>query len=209
MYNDAIIFDIDGTLWNASLASANGWNAGLTKLGIDRKISPEQIENVTGNPYETCVDILLPGLKEKYPDLLRILNDSEMEAVKSSGGDFYQGVIVGVRELASKYKVFLLSNCQHWYLNLFLDFSGLKPMLSGFDCHGISGLHKSDMLLRIKKNYSLNKPLYIGDTASDEMAAREANIEFIYASWGFGRPAEEAKAVKSFTELMDYLRRRE
>jgi phosphoglycolate phosphatase len=206
MVYDAIIFDIDGTLWNASLASSNGWNAGLAKLGIKKKISSKQIENVSGNTYETCVDILLPGLKVEYPDLLRILNDREIEAVKFSGGVFYEGVIEGVSELASKYKIFLVSNCQQWYLNLFLDFSGFKPVLTGFDCHGISGLHKSEMLVKIKNNYSLSNPVFIGDAVSDEIAAREANIEFMYASWGFGGPARETKAVNSFTNLLDYLR---
>jgi phosphoglycolate phosphatase len=205
MDNDAIIFDIDGTLWNASTASSNGWNAALAKIGIDKNISPKQIEKVAGNPYEKCVDILLPGLKVKYPDLIRELNDSEMEAVKSSGGNFYDGVIEGFRKLAGKYKIFLVSNCQDWYLNVFLDFSGLKPVLTGFDCHGMSGLPKSEMLSRIQTLHSLSNPVYIGDTASDEKAAKEANIEFIYASWGFGAPAGETKTVNSFNELVYYL----
>ncbi len=37
--HDALIFDIDGTLWNASPASAKGWTRGLAKLGIDRTIN--------------------------------------------------------------------------------------------------------------------------------------------------------------------------
>jgi phosphoglycolate phosphatase len=55
---DALIFDIDGTLWNASPASAKGWTRGLAQLGIDKAISAEQIEQVAGYPYEQCVDIL-------------------------------------------------------------------------------------------------------------------------------------------------------
>ena len=68
MNNDTIIFDVDGTLWNACPASAKGWNIGLAKLGINKKVTSEQIESVAGNPYEKCVEILLPGLQKQYPN---------------------------------------------------------------------------------------------------------------------------------------------
>ena len=206
MQHDAIIFDIDGTLWDASHASAEGWNSGLAKLGINKKVSTEQLRNVAGSPYEKCVDTLLPGLKEKYPDLLQTLNDCETEAVQSRGGAFYNGAIEGVQALAGEFKVFLVSNCQEWYLNLFLDFSGLKPALTGFDCHGLSGLPKNKMLSRIKSNHILRNPVYVGDTASDEIAARLAGIEYVHVTWGFGKPGRETRTVSSFTELRDYLR---
>jgi phosphoglycolate phosphatase len=206
MHHDAVIFDIDGTLWDASPVSAEGWNAGLAKLGIARKVSPARIRSVTGNPYEKCVDILLPGLKARYPDLIQTLNDSEMAAIRSSGGRFYPGVIEGVRGLSDNFRVFLVSNCQEWYLKLFLDFSGLGPVLSGYDCHGSSGLPKSAMLRRIKSGHSLNCPEYVGDTAGDRLAAIQAGIEFIHAAWGFGEPEEGAKTVRSFAELLEYLR---
>ena len=161
---DAIIFDIDGTLWNASPASAKGWNLGLAKLGIDREISVAEIEMVAGTPYEQCVDILLPGLKEKYSELLDTIEGFEIEVMKSEGGKFFDGVIEGINKLADVYMIFLVSNCQDWYLGLFLDFSGLKPMLTGFDCNGMSGLPKNEMLSRMKDRYSLKNPVYIGDT---------------------------------------------
>jgi phosphoglycolate phosphatase len=202
---DALIFDIDGTLWNASPASAKGWNLGLAKLGIERKVSVEQIERVAGHPFAQCVDTLLPGLRARYSALLDTLNDYEIEIVKSEGGEFFDGVLDGITQLASAYKVFLVSNCQEWYLNLFLDFSGLRSMLAGFDCHGMSGLPKPDMLARIRSTHALTNPVYIGDTAGDETAAKMANMAFIYVSWGFGKPEGEPKTVNSFTELLRYL----
>lgn len=207
MHHDAIIFDIDGTLWNACPAIADAWNDGFAKLGIYIDISSKQIESITGSPYEGCIFILLWGLMAKIPGLLKTIEESEDEAIKSRGGVFYDGVIQGIRELAKKYRLFIVSNCHEWYLNLFFDFSGLRPVFTGFDCNGMSSLNKSEMLLRLKNKYSLNNPVYIGDTAKDEIAAKTAKMEFIYAPWGFGGPQKETYAVKSFTELVDYFKK--
>jgi phosphoglycolate phosphatase len=205
MHNDAVIFDIDGTLWDASRASAEGWNTGLAKLGINRKVSAEQARSVAGNTYDKCIDILLPELRIKYPELRKMLEGCEIEAVKSIGGEFYDGVIEGIRTLTSESKVFLVSNCQEWYLNLFFGFSCLKSVLTGFDCNGISGLPKNEMLARIKRDYFLHNPVYIGDLASDETAAKLAGIDFVHAAWGFGKPERKTKTVNSFVELVEYL----
>lgn len=203
---EAIIFDIDGTLWNASPASAKGWNQGLVKLGIDREVSVRQIEMVAGNPYEKCVDMLLPGFRARYPELLDTIERFEIEAVKSEGGEFFEGVIEGIIQLAEDHKIFLVSNCQDWYLILFLEFSGLKTVFTGYDCYGMSGLPKNEMLSRMKNNFSLKNSVYIGDTDGDETAARLANMDFIYVSWGFGKPKGNPITVKSFFKMVDYLK---
>jgi phosphoglycolate phosphatase len=206
MHRDAVIFDIDGTLWDASPVSAAGWTAGLARLGIDRTISTEEIRTVTGKPYEACVDILLPGLRSRYPDLVRALNGSEEEALRARGGLFFGGAVEGVRDLSGSLKIFLVSNCQEWYLDLFLTFSGLGPVLAGSDCYGRSGRSKGAMLLGIQSDYALKRPVYVGDTAGDQAAAAEAGIEFIHVAWGFGAPVGEARTVSSFPELLEYLK---
>lgn len=208
MNNDAIIFDIDGTLWNACPETAKGWNIAFTKLGINKKVTPEQVESVTGKPYDEVVDELFPGFREKYPTLLDTLKDHGIEVLKSESGKFYNGVIAGIKKLASEYQIFLLSNCQKRYLNLFLNFSELKPYIAGYDCNGLSGLPKNKMLSNIKSNYSLENPVYIGDTAEDENAAELAETEFIHVSYGFGSPKKKVKSFNSFDDLVDYLMER-
>ena len=91
---------------------------------------------------------------------------------------------------------------------LFLDLSNLRPVLAGFDCHGLSGLPKNEMLSRLKDNHFLHNPVYIGDTAGDEIAAKLSGMGFIHAAWGFGRPAAESTTVHSFSELLGYLSHR-
>jgi phosphoglycolate phosphatase len=207
MVTDAVMFDIDGTLWNASSASAEGWNQALEQLGLPGNVSAEQIARVAGSPYEKCVDTLLPGLRASCPGLLDALSRCERASVERSGGAFYDGALETVAQLARDFDVFLVSNCQDWYLELFLGFSRLSPLLSGVDCYGRSGVSKSEMLSRMQRSHSCLAPVYIGDTAGDEAAARLAGISHIHASWGFGQPTGNPLTVSSFAELLSRLRR--
>jgi phosphoglycolate phosphatase len=205
MGNDAVIFDIDGTLWNATSSSAKGWNLGLEELGMSQRVTAAHIQSVSGYTFEQCVDILLPGEKVNHPELLSVFNERETGVLATEGGVFYDGVIKGIIYLAQDYKIFLVSNCAEWYINLFLKFSQLGPVLSGVDFYGMSDQPKDEMLKRMIHDYSLKNPLYVGDTAIDEKAAASAGIAFIHASWGFGNPVGSPRSASSFNELLNLI----
>ena len=203
---DAIIFDVDGTLWNASEASAKGWNNVLAQLGLDQRVTAQQIENVAGNPLPTCIDLLLPGLRSNYPALMDAFSASEKDVLSTEGGTLYDGVIDGIKEIVRDRPVFIVSNCQESYMELFLDFSGLSSVVKGVDCYGLSGVSKGQMLSNLKSKFFVTEPLYIGDTAGDEAAAHQANCDFIHAAYGFGAPTQPGRSVASFGELLALLR---
>jgi phosphoglycolate phosphatase len=203
-HHDALIFDIDGTLWNACAASAKGWNNALVKLGIEQSVTAKQIESVAGLPFEDCIETLLPGLMNAHPHLLAALNEGELEVVEIEGGIFYEGVLDGIKLLSESHQIFLVSNCQDWYLKLFLELSGLEPLLAGYDCNGLSGLPKHDMLTNMISKYDLKNPVYIGDTASDEAACKQANLDFIHVSYGFGTTVNKCLSFDSFAAFVGY-----
>ncbi len=161
---------------------------------------------MSGIPFELCVEALLPGLTTRHPELLDTLSGCEQAVVERDGGEFYEGAVETVTRLSHDFPVFLVSNCQEWYLRLFLDFSGLGPVLDGCDCHSRSGKPKSEMLADVKRSKSLSAPVYIGDTPADAAAAGAAGMSHIHVSWGFGQPNGEAMVVDSFAELLACLR---
>lgn len=193
-----LIFDIDGTLWNASPATAKGWNKALKSFDVNQTITAEQISSVAGNPNRTCIELLMPGLLEKYSNCEGILDEYEIEAIKEMGGTFYPGAIEGIKELAKSRSVFLVSNCQDWYMERFLEFSGLRDVVTAFDCHGMSGVSKGEMLKNMGVTHGLERAVYIGDTVGDQKAACEAGMEFIHASWGFGDVSGFEVGTRSF-----------
>lgn len=198
---DALIFDIDGTLWDAAEPTARGWNQALAGLGVDTRVTIAGIRSVAGTPFAACVEILLPELCPPAEKTLHRLDTCEQAAIVEAGGILYPGVYDGVHSLSSVYPLLLVSNCQDWYFELFLAKSGLGHCFVGGDCSGRSGLPKSDMLLRLARAHGLKHATYAGDTRGDRDAARGAGMDFAYARYGFGAALDPALAFDSFTEL--------
>lgn len=202
--NDAIIFDLDGTLWSASTSSAKGWNKGLEKLGVQKRITAKEIEKVTGKPYKKCVEILFSDLIKKYPTLFETLNFNEKKIIEKEGGILYSGVADGIKTLSQNFPIFIVSNCQTWYLKTFLKSSGLKKYIKDFDCCEMSGAPKNEMITNIKKKHSLKNPIYVGDTTGDQEAAKLAQVEFAYVSYGFGEIKNKCLTFSNFPKLVEY-----
>jgi len=59
--------------------------------------------------------------------------------IQKVGGQIYDGVEPGLKFLARKTPLFIVSNCQAGYIETFLDFSGLGPFFQDFECWGYGG----------------------------------------------------------------------
>jgi len=203
MKHDAIIFDVDGTLWNACPATAKGWNMALDTLGIAQQISSGDIEGVVGKPFDECVAALFPRVAVERSVLMEMLDEYEKQVVELEGGRLYDGVQEGIKELSKHYVIFLVSNCQDWYLGTFLKFSGIEPYLKGFDCYGMSGVPKYQMLIDMKGRHQLQNPVYIGDTEGDAEAAEKSGIDFQHVGYGFGENISHP-SFATFPELVSH-----
>lgn len=51
---DSIIFDLDGTLWDASESSALAWGNVCRKIGINKSFSGSDIKAVSSLPFDKC-----------------------------------------------------------------------------------------------------------------------------------------------------------
>jgi phosphoglycolate phosphatase len=197
-----IIFDLDGTLWNALPNTAIAWNNGLIDTGLAYSVTDTDLARVVGKPFDQCVEALFPGVIEKYPELLGNIDKHEIEIIRKHGGLIYDGVKTGIEKLAEKYPLFMVSNCQTWYLEAFLDFADLRKYFTDYDCFGTSSMPKAEMIREMTKKHKLERAIYIGDTISDYKAAKEGGVEFIHAAFGFGTVPPECKYAKSFEELL-------
>src|SRR5262249_38209189 len=94
VHPDALVFDLDGTLWDTTATCADAWNPVLARLGIAyRRITAADVRAVTGQPH-------VDGIRRAFPDLGaedvgRVAAETATEdtvAIAAHGGVLYPGV---------------------------------------------------------------------------------------------------------------------
>ena len=202
---DSLIFDLDGTLWDASATYAKAWCECLQQTHPDRTITPEMLFPVMGMEQGKALAQLLPDLEERqretiYAGVAPAIN----RLIPQVGGNLYAGVKEGVVQLATKYRLFIVSNCQQGLIDAFLNWSGLQPWFSGYLSYGDHPQPKSFNIQRIVERYRLERAVYIGDTDSDRQQANLAGVPFVFMRYGFGDSQQFYKAFDTFGALTAY-----
>jgi phosphoglycolate phosphatase len=205
MTPDSLIFDLDGTLWDALVVSAEAWTKGFQSLGLNTVVTPSDLKKVVGKPFVECLETFLPGIIDRQPEIISSIDKYERELVEAVGGSIYDEVQEGLSTLSKRYKLFIVSNCQDWYLKAFLKQSKTQMYFTDSDCFGKSNISKAEMIKRIIHRHDLKKPVYVGDTMSDYQSSVKAEADFIFAAYGFGEIDLDCKRVSSFRDLMKIL----
>lgn len=202
---DSIIFDLDGTLWDSTEGIAKSWTKVLEKKNYYKKeITVEELQSCIGKQLYDMGKILFPDLDEKTIETL--IDDcckSEEEYLLKHGGVLYGDLEENLRKLSSKYKLFIVSNCQDGYIECFLKAHNLEDYFVDFECPGRTGLSKGENIKLIIERNNLKSPVYVGDTQTDADSTRVANIPFVFARYGFGDVDEYEYVIDTFEELLE------
>ena len=203
---DAIIFDMDGTMWDAVDEIVHSWNTVLEAKNVDKVITRKEMQSCMGMLLEDIVDKMIPMVDEADKDQFRYeMCQYEQEYISKHGGKLYPGLEKTLEYLSGKYELYIVSNCQHGYIQSFFNAHGLEKYFQDFECAGSTGLNKMENILLLAHRNSLTSYAYVGDTLHDMEAAREAGAQAIYASYGFGQ-ADSSKydiEIESLEELME------
>ena len=117
----------------------------------------------------------------------------------------YPGVPETVRELAKKYRLFIVSNSQCGYPELCMEKLGLTSYIEGHLCFGDTGKTKGETIRILMEKYGITSAAYIGDTQGDYEATVDAGIDFIWAAYGFGAPESWVAKADSPQALLEIL----
>ena len=115
---------------------------------------------------------------------------------------FYPGVKETLTELHKTHRLFIVSNCQQGYIELLMEKGGLGGLIRDFDCFGNTGLPKGQTLRLLCERCNVRDAVYAGDTQGDMEASEQAGLPFVWAAYGFGKPAHWDKRIDHFTDLL-------
>lgn len=201
---EGILFDLDGTLWDATEAISKTWSLVLAQYPrIKRRIAPEDLYGCMGLPLDAIGDKLFPDLEEaRRRSLMEECCILQNRYLEEHGGNTYPGLEETVAQLAENFKLFIVSNCGDGYIQSFLKAHRMDRYFSDFESAGATNLSKGENNTLIMKRNHITKAVYVGDTAGDAESARLAGIPFIYARYGFGRASEYDYAIEKLPDLL-------
>lgn len=201
---DSIIFDVDGTLWNSTEIVAQAWSAVLAEEpDINVEITPQRLSKLFGKVLPEIAQNLFPDQpKERQMELIEKCCALEEEFLSRQAAPVYDRLKETLRILSGKYPLYIVSNCQSGYIEVFLESTGYAPYFKDHLCSGDTGNPKGENIKEIMRRNHLKSAVYIGDTLGDYTAAKEAGIPFIHAAYGFGEVPDCQHSIHSPYDLV-------
>ena len=202
---DAIIFDVDGTLWDSRIPVAHSWNHSIeVYTGKPSQFTPEYLGQFFGKTMDIIIKVLLPDCApEERLRLGERIFAEENDWLATEPGTVYPGVEATLERLAQRYPLYIVSNCQNGYIEVMLETTGFGRFFSGHLCYGDTQEGKGKNLVTLCKRYGLRDAVYVGDTQGDADACAEAGIPMIYAAYGLGNVENPWKTIHSFSDLLE------
>lgn len=202
----SMIFDVDGTLWDTTHVVAKAWNQAIKDCNIPHHevITPDRLKQEFGKTMTAIAASV-------FCDLPLAQQLSSMETCVRYEGIFipkheesllYEGVKETIQELSKSHQLFIVSNCQGGYIELFMRKNGLEPYITDFESFGNTGRPKGENIRLIIERNGLDHTFYVGDTQGDYEACQQAEVPFVFASYGFGQPKGYAARIERFSDLL-------
>ena len=199
----ALIFDLDGTLWDSTLQVTEAWKiVGQKMFGPSFDLSVDKVRSLMGKTMDEIKNELTPfdadaKSRNSFGDECFLY---ENEYLSAHPGSLFPRELETLSLLARDYDLYIVSNCQFGYIETFLP---LVPngMFRGYRCFDDTKKAKEFTIRFLVDEFRIQRALYIGDTAKDEKASRAAGVGFVHASYGFGSAESPDATADSFESL--------
>ena len=203
MRNNAIIFDLDGTLWEVTDTTFDSVNLITNKYGM-KKVSKAKICEVFGLSKMDTAKHYFPNLSlVKSLKLLDEIAEVNIKSLKLNGGNLYPNLNITLNELSKKYSLFIVSNSGHTeYIEAFLTSSGTNSYFKDYIGASKIGISKADAINKIINENNIKNAIYVGDTHIDYEETKKCNIPFIHAKYGFDKSIKTKYFINELSELL-------
>lgn len=200
----AVIFDLDGTMWDSSECVTEAYNRGLAKMGYSLRLTVEDVRAAMGKTMTEIAHMYFDALNpEKAEEIMLHCIEEEMDYLKTAGGTLYGGLeetLSALRE--GGYFVACVSNCQSGYIEEFYAHSGLGGYFDDKECWGGTGKLKADNIRLVIERNGIDRAVYVGDTRGDYDSALAAGAAFVHAAYGYGEVPAGTPKIQRLCELL-------
>lgn len=204
---DALIFDVDGTLWDTTGLCAEAYNRAIAQNSdLEPNVTGEQLKGLFGKPMKEIFQALFPRVSEEEQILLaERCEESENELLKEKSGIPFPEVVSTIKELSKTIDLYIVSNCQIGYIEICMESLGISEYIKDYTCYGMNKVSKGENIKQLIKRNGLKNVAYVGDTQGDALACKEAGVPMIYASYGFGKAEEPEFTIDKFAQLLSFV----
>lgn len=205
---NAVIFDLDGTLWDSSDEVVIAWNEVLSRATDGKlQIDKEFMQSIMGKNMEEIknsifADYPIENIDKIFDDCLA----NEQIYLHKNGAKIYPQLEDTLSKLAEKYELSIVSNCQCGYIEAFLEYyNNIEKFFSDRECFGNTLKEKDENIKSVIMRNNYKKAFYVGDTLGDYNSAVKAGAVFIHADYGFGEVPQAKYRISALSELPDLL----
>lgn len=204
----AILFDLDGTLWNALDTITEAWNKAMKEHNLKYSFSLETMKSFMGlTPKETAPLAFKDVDLNKGLEYFVLCLNEEIKYLRIHPGKLYEDEEEVLKELSKHYPLFIVSNSDKGYIEDYLNAYDFNKYFKDHVCAGDTDLEKWQNIIYIKNKYQLEEIIYVGDTKKDLNESIKAGVKFIHASYGFGEIEEEVLKISKLRELPDLIKK--
>lgn len=204
---DSIIFDIDGTLWDARASITKAWNIAIGELsGKAGTLDTDEFASHFGISMNEMYAWVFPTLDEEQRTRWgEYCVRRENEILAEQSGKLYPAVAETLDTLGKTYPLYIVSNCGAGYIEAMLTGTNLTPLFRGWMCYADTHAPKNVTLTALCERYGLKKPVYIGDIQGDANACKQAGIPIVYAAYGLGeiKEGDYIAKIDTFSQLLE------
>jgi len=188
MRYDAVIFDLDGTLIDSSEGIVHAAEETIRILGYP-EIQREDLISYIGPPIGNAI-IARNGYGDeelkRFNSLFRgLYKDKYLMEAK-----IYPGIMDVLRDLRGSVFIGIATNKRTDYTMILLERLKISQMCDEVQALDMEGhLNKKDLIencIKASRAKSRDRVVVVGDTRSDEAAAKECGADFIGVTYGFG-----------------------
>lgn len=199
----AILFDLDGTLWDSSEQVIAAWNRCIREeLHRTEQFTLAQMQSYMGKTMEEIAALMFPMESEALRcEYLASCTAAEHDYLADHPAALYTGSREIIEALAKEYTLGIVSNCQDGYIECYLAQCGFASCFSDIECAGRTGRPKGENIRLVMERNNITHCIYVGDTRGDEEAAEFAGVPFVHAAYGFGVAQNAAAVLQDIREL--------